>query len=116
MPFLGLVGLFLLLPTVIIAAGSFTTKSGSFTFSNLTAINQPYLVKSLVNSLVISAVSAVVGALAGALIAYAGVTGNPRGVLLRSGASPSGVLAQVRGVTLAFAFIAPLRPTRGAFP
>src|SRR5260370_7670332 len=110
MPFLGLVGLFLLLPTVIIAAGSFTTKSGSFTFSNLTAINQPYLVKSLVNSLVISAVSAVVGALAGAVIAYAVVTANPRGILLRSVPSPSVVPPPFPSLPLAFASIPPPGP------
>jgi putative spermidine/putrescine transport system permease protein len=110
-PFFAYVGVFLLLPAVIIAAGSFATKSGSFTLSNFSAINQPYLVKSLVNSLVISAVSAVVGALAGALLAYAVVTGNPRGILRRSVTSASGVLAQFGGVTLAFAFIATLGTT-----
>ena len=110
-PFFAYVGLFLLLPTVIIAAGSFATKDGSFTLSNFSAINQPYLVKSLVNSLVVSAVSAVVGALAGALLAYAVVTGNPRGILRRSVTSASGVLAQFGGVTLAFAFIATIGTT-----
>jgi len=110
-PFFAYVGLFLLLPTIIIAAGSFATKDGSFTLSNFSAINQPYLVKSLVNSLVVSAVSAVVGALAGALLAYAVVTGNPRGILRRSVTSASGVLAQFGGVTLAFAFIATIGTT-----
>ncbi len=110
-PFFAYVGLFLLLPTVIIAAGSFATKDGGLTLSNFAGINQPYLVKSLVNSLFISAVSAVVGALAGALLAYAVVTGNPRGILRRSVTSASGVLAQFGGVTLAFAFIATLGTT-----
>jgi putative spermidine/putrescine transport system permease protein len=110
-PFFVYVGLFLLLPTVIIAAGSFATKDGGLTLSNFAGINQPYLVKSFVNSLVISAVSAVVGALAGALLAYAVVTGNPRGILRRSVTSASGVLAQFGGVTLAFAFIATLGTT-----
>jgi putative spermidine/putrescine transport system permease protein len=110
-PFFVYVGLFLLLPTVIIAAGSFATKDGGLTLSNFAGINQPYLVKSFVNSLVVSAVSAVVGALAGALLAYAVVTGNPRGILRRSVTSASGVLAQFGGVTLAFAFIATLGTT-----
>jgi putative spermidine/putrescine transport system permease protein len=96
---------------LIIGAGSFTTKDGSFTLANFTDINQPYLVKSLTNSVVLSAVSAVVGALAGALLAYAVVTGNPRGILRRSVTSASGVLAQFGGVTLAFAFIATLGTT-----
>jgi putative spermidine/putrescine transport system permease protein len=108
LPFFAYVGLFLLLPTVIIAIGSFTTKDGSFTLSNLANINQPYLVKALTNSVVLSAVSAIVGALAGALLAYAVVTGNPRGILRRAVTSASGVLAQFGGVTLAFAFLATL--------
>ena len=114
-PFFVYASLFLLLPTVIIAAGSFATKSGSFTLSNFADINQPYLVKALGNSVVLSAVSAVIGALAGALLAYAVVTGNPRGILRRSVTSASGVLAQFGGVTLAFAFIATLGTTGFAY-
>jgi putative spermidine/putrescine transport system permease protein len=110
-PFFVYVGLFLLLPTLIIAAGSFATKGGSFTLSNFADINQPYLVKALVNSVVLSAVSAFAGAVAGALLAYAVVTGNPRGILRRSVTSAAGVLAQFGGVTLAFAFIATLGTT-----
>jgi putative spermidine/putrescine transport system permease protein len=110
-PFFAYVGLFLLLPTVIIAAGSFATKDGNLTLSNLVDINKPYIVKSFVNSVVLSAVTAVVGALAGALLAYAVVTGNPRGILRRSVTSASGVLAQFGGVTLAFAFGATLGST-----
>ena len=110
-PFFAYVGLFLLLPTVIIAVGSFTTKSGAFTLSNFADINKPYIVTSFVNSVALSAVSAVVGAVAGALLAYAVVTGNPRGILRRSVTSASGVLAQFGGVTLAFAFIATLGTT-----
>ncbi len=105
-PFFAYIGLFLLLPTVIIATGSFTTKGGSLTLSNLTALDQAYLVTSFVNSTVISVVSALVGAIAGALLAYAVATGNPRGVLRRTVTSASAVLAQFGGVTLAFAFIA----------
>ena len=114
-PFFVYASLFLLLPTVIIAAGSFATKSGSFTLSNFADINQPYLVKALGNSVVLSAVSAVIGALTGALLAYAVVTGNPRGILRRSVTSASGVLAQFGGVTLAFAFIATLGTTGFAY-
>jgi putative spermidine/putrescine transport system permease protein len=111
LPFFVYVGLFLLLPTLIIAAGSFTTKGGSFTLANFADINKPYLVTALVNSVILSAVSAVAGAIAGALLAYAVVTGNPRGILRRSVTSASGVLAQFGGVTLAFAFIATLGTT-----
>jgi putative spermidine/putrescine transport system permease protein len=105
-PFFVYVGLFLLLPSLILAAGSFTNKDGSLTMSNFSSINQPFIVKSFVNSAVISIVSALLGAIAGALLAYAVATGNPRGVLRRIVTSASGVLAQFGGVTLAFAFIA----------
>ena len=107
-PFFVYVGLFLLLPTAIIVAGSFAATDGTFTLSNLTAINQAYMITSFVNSLTISVASALVGAIAGALLAYAVATGNPRGAIRRIVTSASGVLAQFGGVTLAFAFIATL--------
>ncbi|TMB78978.1 MAG: ABC transporter permease subunit [Chloroflexi bacterium] len=102
------VGLLLLLPTVVIAGGSFADKNGNLTVSNLTSIEQAYLVKSFVNSAIISVASALVGAIAGALLAYAVATGNPRGALRRIVTSASGVFAQFGGVTLVFAFIATL--------
>jgi putative spermidine/putrescine transport system permease protein len=111
MPFFAYVGVFLLLPTVIIGIGSFAAKDGSPTISNFTSINQPFLIKSFVNGAAISVVSALAGGFAGALLAYAVVTGNPRGLLRRAVMSASGVLAQFGGVTLAFAFLATLSTT-----
>ena len=109
-PFLGYVSLFLLLPAAIVIAGSFVGLNG-LTLSNFRELNQPYLVHSLVNSVLVSAASAVVGAVGGALLAYAVVTGNPRGTLRRIISSACGVLAQFGGVTLAFAFIATIGAT-----
>jgi putative spermidine/putrescine transport system permease protein len=106
-PFFLYISLFLILPTLIITAGSFV-RNGSLTLSNFSIISEPYLMKSFVNSVVISAVSAVAGAIGGALIAYSIATGNPRGVLRRAVTSAAGVLAQFGGVTLAFAFLATL--------
>jgi putative spermidine/putrescine transport system permease protein len=108
LPFFAYVGLFLLLPTGIIVAGSFFTKDGAFTLANFSDIEKPYIVKAFTTSFTVSAVSALIGAVAGALLAYAVVTGNPNGFLRRSVTSASGVLAQFGGVTLAFAFIATL--------
>lgn len=105
-PFFVYVGLFLILPSVIIAAGSFAGKDGRITLSNVTEIQQPYIVKAFLNSFIVSIASALIGAIAGALLAYAVVTGNPRGALRRIVTSASGVLAQFGGVTLAFAFFA----------
>ena len=104
-PFLAYVGLFLLLPTTIVVGGSFVGPNG-LTLSNLTAMNQPFIVGAFIHSLVVSATSAVVGAVLGAVLAYAVATGNPNGVLRRLVTSACGVLAQFGGVTLAFAFLA----------
>ncbi len=76
--------------------------------SNFLGINKPYILKAFAVSATISVVSAVVGAFAGALLAYAIVTGNPRGILRRTLMSAAGVIAQFGGVTLAFAFVATL--------
>ncbi len=109
-PFLGYVGLFLLLPTGIVAAGAFTVNNG-FGLSNFSDLTQPFLVRAFVNSVVLSTGTALIGAVLGALMAYAVATGNPDGVLRRLVTSACGVLAQFGGVTLAFAFIATLSGT-----
>jgi putative spermidine/putrescine transport system permease protein len=107
-PFFAYVGLFLLLPTGIIVAGSFVTKDGSFTLANFADIDKPYIIKSFTNSLIISSASAGIGAVVGAVLAYAVVTGNPNGTLRRLVTSAAGVLAQFGGVALAIALIATL--------
>lgn len=107
-PFFVYVGLFLLLPTAIVVVGSMTAPGGGFSLTNFAGINKPYMVKAFSLSLSVSAVSAVAGAFFGAVLAYAVVTGNPRGLLRRSIMSASGVLAQFGGVALAFAFLATL--------
>jgi len=105
-PFLAYVGLFLLLPTVIVVAGAFVDKNGSVNLSELQTLNQPYVVKAYMSSVLLSVESALIGAVAGALLAYVIATGNPQGLLRRTVTSAAGVLAQFGGVTLAFAFIA----------
>jgi putative spermidine/putrescine transport system permease protein len=105
-PFFAYVGVFLLLPTAIVAIGSFTASGGGVTLSNFAGIDKPFMVKVFSNSLGVSVVSALGGAVLGAILAYAVVTGNPNGLLRRSIMSAAGVLAQFGGVALAFAFIA----------
>jgi putative spermidine/putrescine transport system permease protein len=104
-PFFVYVGVFLLLPTVIILAGSLVAPDGSISLANYAGINKPFMYKSFVQSFEISAASALVGAIVGALLAYAVATGDPRGYLRRVVMSASGVFAQFGGVTLAFAFV-----------
>jgi putative spermidine/putrescine transport system permease protein len=104
-PFFVYVGIFLLLPTAIILAGSLVGPDGSISLSNYEGVNKPYIYKSFLQSFEISAASALIGAIVGALLAYAVATGNPRGMLRRLVMSASGVVAQFGGVTLAFAFV-----------
>ena len=114
-PFFVYVGIFLLLPTAIILAGSLVAPDGSISFSNFVAINKPYMVKAFVTSIEIAGASAVGGAILGALLAYAVATGNPNGVLRRTVMSAAGVVAQFGGVTLAFAFVATIGTTGVAY-
>jgi putative spermidine/putrescine transport system permease protein len=105
-PFLAYVGIFLVLPTVIVVAGAFVDKDGNVSLSELQSLTQQYVVKAYVSSVLLSIESALIGAVAGALLAYVIATGNPQGLLRRTVTSAAGVLAQFGGVTLAFAFIA----------
>lgn len=108
-PFLAYVGIFLLLPTVIVVVGAFAKGSGGgFTWDNLKSLNQDYVRSAFVNSVVLSLASALVGAVVGAVFAYVIATGRRDGALRRMVTSACGVLAQFGGVTLAFAFIATL--------
>ena len=110
MPFLGYVGVFLLLPTALVVVQAFGDRSGRPTLGNVRELGQDYLVTALVNSLKLSAESAVLGAVLGALVAYAIVSGRPDGLLRRTVTSVCGVFAQFGGVMLAFAFIASVGP------
>jgi putative spermidine/putrescine transport system permease protein len=105
LPFFGYVGLFLLLPTTLVAVGAFA-QDGRPSLTNIRALTQDYIVTSFVNSIVLSAASALIGAVLGALLAYAVATGRPDGLLRRMTVALSGVLAQFGGVVLAFAFVA----------
>ena len=109
-PFFAYVGLFLVLPTAIIALGAFFDANNSFTLDNFAHLSRSYVVAATVTTTEVSAITALLGAMLGALLAYAIATGNPDGVLRRMLVSASGVLAQFGGVTLAFAFIASIGP------
>ena len=104
-PFFVYIGLFLLLPTLLVAVGAFA-RAGRPSLANVKALGESFIVTSFVNSALLSTISAVVGASLGALLAYAIAAGNPNGLLRRWTVALSGVLAQFGGVVLAFAFIA----------
>ena len=107
LPFFIYVGIFLLLPTLIVAVGAFQDGQGNFTTSNIEAIvGEQARVTALVRSIQLSVITAIAGAIFGGLLAWAVATGKPDGLLRQLVVSASGVLAQFGGVMLAFAFVA----------
>lgn len=106
-PFHAYVGFFLILPTLIVAFGAFTTADGRFTLDNVSRLftDEAY-VDAFVSSIELAAGTAIAGALIGGLLAWAVVRGDPNGLLRQLVIAASGVLAQFGGVMLAFAFLA----------
>jgi putative spermidine/putrescine transport system permease protein len=104
-PFFAYVTIFLVIPTLVVVIGAFA-GDGGFTWANVTALGDAYILEAFGRSILLSAVTALIGAVLGALLAYALVTAKPDGLLRRMVTAASGVLAQFGGVTLAFAFIA----------
>jgi putative spermidine/putrescine transport system permease protein len=105
-PFFVFVGVFLVIPTLVVAIGAFAGDDGRPTLGNLSALTNGFIIDAFVRSIELSAVTAVTGAVLGALLAYALVTAREGGLLRRVVTSACGVLAQFGGVTLAFAFLA----------
>ncbi len=105
-PFTAFVVVFLVIPTLVVAVGAFSSDTNGFTLANISAMTSGYIVDAFVNSIELSAATALIGAVLGALLAYALVTAKPGGTLRRLVTSASGVLAQFGGVMLAFAFLA----------
>ncbi len=106
-PFHAYVGLFLILPTLIVALGAVTTAEGQATLSNIQVIfTDQVIVDAFAASFQLAVISAIAGAIFGGLLAWAVATGDPNGVLRPLVVAASGVLAQFGGVMLAFAFLA----------
>jgi putative spermidine/putrescine transport system permease protein len=109
-PFIGYVGLFLLLPTGIVVFQAFFDAAGQPTLDNVQALTSSVMINAFVSSIVLSVVTAVLGATLGAVLAYMIVSGPPDGVARRIWTAAAGVLSQFGGVTLAFAFLYTLGP------
>lgn len=106
-PFHVYVGLFLILPTLIVTVGAFTTPGGGFTLDNISAMfTTDVFVSAFVKSIQLAVATAILGAVFGGLLAWAVVRGDPNGLLRQLVIAASGVLAQFGGVMLAFAFLA----------
>ena len=105
-PFHAYVGLFLLLPTLIVTVGAFMTD-GSFTLDNVRAMfTSDVFIDAMVKSLQLAVITAILGAVFGGLLSWAVARGDPNGLLRPMVIAASGVLAQFGGVMLAFAFLA----------
>ncbi len=107
LPFLVYLVIFLLVPTGSVVIGAFQ-EQGRFSLSNVQALFDGAAVSALWKSVVLSASTAAIGASLGALLAWLVVSAPATSLLRRTVVSMAGVLAQVGGVFLAFAFIATL--------
>jgi len=107
LPFHAYVGVFLIVPTLIVTVGAFSPSNGGFTLDNIDKIfTNAAFVDSFVTSIQLAIATAIAGAIFGGLLAWAVVRGDPNGLLRQLVIAGSGVLAQFGGVMLAFAFFA----------
>jgi putative spermidine/putrescine transport system permease protein len=106
-PFHAYIGVFLILPTLIVAVGAFTTSKGQLTLDNISSLfADDVFADAFVKSIQLAVATSILGAIFGGLLAWAVVRGNPNGSLRQLVIAASGVLAQFGGVMLAFAFLA----------
>ena len=106
-PFLLLVSIFLLWPTVSVISGAFQNTSGKFSLTTIKSVIASSIhLAAFKHSLQVSAITSITAAIIGALFAWAVSTGKQGGLLRRFCLSASGVLAQFGGVMLTFAFLA----------
>ena len=99
--------MFLILPTLIVAVGAFTTSDGLFTLDNVSRLfTDDVYVNAFARSIQLALATSIAGAIVGGLLAWAVVRGDPDGLLRQLVIAASGVLAQFGGVMLAFAFLA----------
>jgi len=107
-PFAAYLLIFLILPTILAIASGLFTKTGEFTWHNISAIADPVVLSTFWNSTWLSLLTAVLGAVLGALACYALLGLSETGFVRTTVEAAAGVLAQFAGVMLAFAWIATL--------
>lgn len=111
-PFFLFALLFLILPSMRLFVGSFTTDAGQFTLDNLKQVFlQPSILSAYWLSIKISAVTAIGGGIFGFLLAYSVTVGGLPKSLRSVLVTFSGVASNFAGVPLAFAFVATLGRT-----
>ena len=108
LPFLAVVTIFLLIPTVTVIVNAFRddTADGSFSLDRIGALFSSTALAALESSVMLSASTAIIGAVLGAVLAWLIVSSPPTSIVRRAVISLCSVLAQFGGVALAFAFLA----------
>ncbi len=109
-PFMIFALMFLVVPTLYLVTGAFLTPAGEFTFKNIADLFTPSILSAYWISIRVSVASSLGGALIGFFLAWAIVLGG-----MRSGSFRPPYLFrrrfQLRGLPLAFAFLATLGRT-----
>jgi putative spermidine/putrescine transport system permease protein len=105
LPFLAVVVIFLIIPTVTVVVSAFVVD-GSFSVQRITALFTGTALSALLESVLLSGSTAILGAVFGALLAWLVVSSPPASMVRRAVLSVCSVLAQFGGVALAFAFLA----------
>ncbi|OBB99417.1 ABC transporter permease [Mycobacterium sp. 852013-50091_SCH5140682] len=105
LPFLAVVTVFLIVPTVTVVVMAFFAD-GSFSLGRIAALFSPTALAALGKSVLLSGSTALIGAVLGAVLAWLIVSSPPSSMVRRSVLALCSVLAQFGGVALAFAFLA----------
>lgn len=105
LPFLAVVTVFLVIPTVTVIVNAFFVD-GAFSMERIGALFSDTALSALGSSVVLSATTAVIGAAFGAVLGWLIVSSAPTSMVRRAVISLCSVLAQFGGVALAFAFLA----------
>ncbi|MEV0671545.1 ABC transporter permease subunit [Mycobacterium sp. NPDC050441] len=105
LPFVAVVTVFLIVPTVTVIVMAFFAD-GSFSLDRIAALFSGTALTALAKSIALSASTALIGAVLGAALAWLIVSSPPASMLRRTVLALCSVLAQFGGVALAFAFLA----------
>ncbi|OBK77037.1 ABC transporter permease [Mycobacterium sp. 1164985.4] len=105
LPFLAVVVVFLLIPTVTVIVNAFFAD-GVFSLDRIHALFSGAALSALGKSVVLSASTALIGATLGAVLSWLIVSSAPTSMVRRAVLALCSVLAQFGGVALAFAFLA----------
>ena len=105
LPFLAIVVIFLIIPTVTVIVSS-VYADGVFSLARIQALFSDTALAALGKSVLLSGSTAIIGAVLGAVLAWLIVSSPPTSMVRRAVISLCSVLAQFGGVALAFAFLA----------